>query len=183
MRRGRKARLERPPEQSAVEPGFTGGQYKPLTETEIEDAKLAPLPANDAYVVFFCEFGHAASFGECLDDVDVPANDVRPWGRHLSNNVDFVPADSGHDNTDHRLGDVAPQFAGNLVANLRWGSSRSLYIANQGERDATIGSNQHLALQFFLFPNRNVEDVFRPNQVFGRWRLRPRRLRYARQHG
>ena len=37
MRRGRKARLERPPEQSAVEPGFTGGQYKPLTETEIED--------------------------------------------------------------------------------------------------------------------------------------------------
>jgi len=36
MRRGRKARLERPPEQSAVEPGFTGGRFKPLTEAEIQ---------------------------------------------------------------------------------------------------------------------------------------------------
>ncbi|MEJ2171869.1 MAG: trimethylamine methyltransferase family protein [Woeseiaceae bacterium] len=36
MRRGRKARLERPPEQSAVAPGYPGGQFKPLTEAEIQ---------------------------------------------------------------------------------------------------------------------------------------------------
>ena len=36
MRRGRKARLERPPEQSAVAPGLTGGKFKALTESEIQ---------------------------------------------------------------------------------------------------------------------------------------------------
>jgi len=37
MRRGRKARLENPPEQSAVASGHTGGKYKPLTESEIQN--------------------------------------------------------------------------------------------------------------------------------------------------
>ena len=37
MRRGRKARLEKPPEQSAVAPGHTGGQYKPLTDSDIQN--------------------------------------------------------------------------------------------------------------------------------------------------
>lgn len=37
MRRGRKARLEKPPEQSAVAPGFTGGKYKPLTDSDIQN--------------------------------------------------------------------------------------------------------------------------------------------------
>lgn len=37
MRRGRKARLEKPPEQSAVAPGLTGGKFKPLTEAEIQN--------------------------------------------------------------------------------------------------------------------------------------------------
>ncbi len=37
MRRGRKARLERPPEQSAVAPGLTGGKFKALTESEIQN--------------------------------------------------------------------------------------------------------------------------------------------------
>jgi len=37
MRRGRKARLERPPEQSAVAPGLTGGKFKPLTDSEIQN--------------------------------------------------------------------------------------------------------------------------------------------------
>ncbi|MDH3429696.1 MAG: trimethylamine methyltransferase family protein [Gammaproteobacteria bacterium] len=37
MRRGRKARLEKPPEQSAVAPGLTGGRFKPLTEAEIQN--------------------------------------------------------------------------------------------------------------------------------------------------
>jgi trimethylamine--corrinoid protein Co-methyltransferase len=37
MRRGRKARLEQPPEQSAVAPGHTGGQYKPLTDADIQN--------------------------------------------------------------------------------------------------------------------------------------------------
>jgi trimethylamine--corrinoid protein Co-methyltransferase len=37
MRRGRKARLEKPPEQSAVAPGHTGGQYKPLTDVDIRN--------------------------------------------------------------------------------------------------------------------------------------------------
>jgi trimethylamine--corrinoid protein Co-methyltransferase len=36
MRRGRKARLEKPPEQSAVEPGLIGGQYAPLTDADIQ---------------------------------------------------------------------------------------------------------------------------------------------------
>jgi trimethylamine--corrinoid protein Co-methyltransferase len=37
MRRGRKARLERPPEQSAVAPGLAGGKFKALTESEIQN--------------------------------------------------------------------------------------------------------------------------------------------------
>ena len=37
MRRGRKARLEKPPEQSAVGPGFTGGQYKPLSDVDVQN--------------------------------------------------------------------------------------------------------------------------------------------------
>jgi trimethylamine--corrinoid protein Co-methyltransferase len=37
MRRGRKARLAKPPEQSAVAPGHTGGQYKPLTDADIQN--------------------------------------------------------------------------------------------------------------------------------------------------
>jgi trimethylamine--corrinoid protein Co-methyltransferase len=37
MRRGRKARIDAPPEQSAVAPGFSGGKYKPLTESEIQN--------------------------------------------------------------------------------------------------------------------------------------------------
>lgn len=37
MRRGRKARLDAPPKQSAVAPGFTGGKYQPLTEAEIQN--------------------------------------------------------------------------------------------------------------------------------------------------
>ena len=36
MRRGRKARLEKPPEQSAVGPGFTGGHYKPLSDADVQ---------------------------------------------------------------------------------------------------------------------------------------------------
>jgi len=36
MRRGRKARLEQPPEQSAVKPGLSGGNFKALTESEIQ---------------------------------------------------------------------------------------------------------------------------------------------------
>lgn len=35
MRRGRKARRESPSKQSAVAPGLTGGNYKPLSETDI----------------------------------------------------------------------------------------------------------------------------------------------------
>jgi trimethylamine--corrinoid protein Co-methyltransferase len=37
MRRGRKARLAKPPEQSAVAPGHTGGQYKPLTDADVQN--------------------------------------------------------------------------------------------------------------------------------------------------
>ncbi len=37
MRRGRKARLEKPPEQTAVGPGFTGGQYKPLSDVDVQN--------------------------------------------------------------------------------------------------------------------------------------------------
>ena len=37
MRRGRKARLERPPVQSAVAPGHTGGKYQPLTDMEVQN--------------------------------------------------------------------------------------------------------------------------------------------------
>ena len=37
MRRGRKARLENPPEQSAVAPGHTGGQYKPLNDLDVQN--------------------------------------------------------------------------------------------------------------------------------------------------
>ncbi|NIS91266.1 MAG: methyltransferase [Woeseiaceae bacterium] len=37
MRRGRKARLEKPPAQSAVGPGFTGGQYRPLSDTDMQN--------------------------------------------------------------------------------------------------------------------------------------------------
>jgi trimethylamine--corrinoid protein Co-methyltransferase len=37
MRRGRKARLENPPEQSAVAPGHTGGQYKPLNDVDVQN--------------------------------------------------------------------------------------------------------------------------------------------------
>ena len=37
MRRGRKARLEKPPEQSAIGPGFTGGQYKPLSDVDVQN--------------------------------------------------------------------------------------------------------------------------------------------------
>lgn len=37
MRRGRKARLEKPPEQSAVRPGYTGGQYRPLSDADIKN--------------------------------------------------------------------------------------------------------------------------------------------------
>jgi len=36
MRRGRKARHASPPRQSAVNGGFTGGRYKPLTDSEIQ---------------------------------------------------------------------------------------------------------------------------------------------------
>jgi len=36
MRRGRKARHASPPRQSAVNAGFTGGRYKPLTDSEIQ---------------------------------------------------------------------------------------------------------------------------------------------------
>jgi len=36
MRRGRQARRENPPKQSAVTPGCTGGSYQPLTDAEIE---------------------------------------------------------------------------------------------------------------------------------------------------
>jgi trimethylamine--corrinoid protein Co-methyltransferase len=37
MRRGRKARHAAPPKQSAVEPGFTGGRYRPLTDPDIQN--------------------------------------------------------------------------------------------------------------------------------------------------
>jgi trimethylamine--corrinoid protein Co-methyltransferase len=37
MRRGRKARLEKPPEQSAVAPGLMGGKFKPLADAEIQN--------------------------------------------------------------------------------------------------------------------------------------------------
>ena len=37
MRRGRKARLERPPVQSAIAPGFSGGRYEPLGEAEVQN--------------------------------------------------------------------------------------------------------------------------------------------------
>jgi trimethylamine--corrinoid protein Co-methyltransferase len=37
MRRGRKARLEKPPEQSAVAAGFAGGQYRPLGDADIQN--------------------------------------------------------------------------------------------------------------------------------------------------
>ncbi len=37
MRRGRKARLEKPPKQNAVGPGFTGGQYKPLSDADVQN--------------------------------------------------------------------------------------------------------------------------------------------------
>ncbi|MFQ5549331.1 MAG: trimethylamine methyltransferase family protein, partial [Woeseia sp.] len=36
MRRGRQARRENPPKQSAVAPGLTGGTFKPLTEAEMQ---------------------------------------------------------------------------------------------------------------------------------------------------
>ena len=36
MRRGRKARRDAPPQQSAISPGMTGGHYQPLTEAEMQ---------------------------------------------------------------------------------------------------------------------------------------------------
>jgi trimethylamine---corrinoid protein Co-methyltransferase len=43
MRRGRKARLEHPPEQSAIGPGFSGGQYKPLADADIQNVHRTVL--------------------------------------------------------------------------------------------------------------------------------------------
>ena len=43
MRRGRKARLENPPEQSAIAPGHTGGQYKPLNDVDIQNVHRTTL--------------------------------------------------------------------------------------------------------------------------------------------
>ena len=43
MRRGRKARQAAPPEASAVGPGFPGGRYKPLTESEMQAVHAAVL--------------------------------------------------------------------------------------------------------------------------------------------
>ena len=37
MRRGRQARLDKPPEQKAVAPGHIGGQYRPLTDIDIQN--------------------------------------------------------------------------------------------------------------------------------------------------
>ncbi len=42
-RRGRKARITRPPVQSAVAPGVTGGAYQPLTEMQLEQIHNAVL--------------------------------------------------------------------------------------------------------------------------------------------
>ncbi len=43
MRRGRQARHASPPKASAVGPGFTGGQYKPLTKAEMQSVHSAIL--------------------------------------------------------------------------------------------------------------------------------------------
>ncbi|RLA29706.1 MAG: methyltransferase [Gammaproteobacteria bacterium] len=43
MRRGRQARRESPPQQSAVAPGLSGGTYKPLTDAEIQSIHHAVL--------------------------------------------------------------------------------------------------------------------------------------------
>jgi trimethylamine--corrinoid protein Co-methyltransferase len=43
MRRGREARLERPPEQPAVAPGLTGGQFTPLTDSEVQNVHQTVL--------------------------------------------------------------------------------------------------------------------------------------------
>lgn len=43
MRRGRKARRENPPAQSAVSAGMSGGSYKPLTDTELQSVHHAVL--------------------------------------------------------------------------------------------------------------------------------------------
>jgi trimethylamine--corrinoid protein Co-methyltransferase len=43
MRRGRKARLEKPPEQSAVEPGLIGGKYAPLSDADMQNVHRTVL--------------------------------------------------------------------------------------------------------------------------------------------
>jgi trimethylamine--corrinoid protein Co-methyltransferase len=43
MRRGRKARLEKPPEQSAVEPGLIGGKYAPLSDADMQNVHSTVL--------------------------------------------------------------------------------------------------------------------------------------------
>ncbi|MFQ6004339.1 MAG: trimethylamine methyltransferase family protein [Woeseia sp.] len=43
MRRGRQARRENPPKQSAVAPGLTGGTFKPLTEAEMQSVHHTAL--------------------------------------------------------------------------------------------------------------------------------------------
>src|SRR4030066_151020 len=127
---------------------------------------LAILLAQNPYVVIIGKGREPSGQGQCLNDVNVAAHHELARLVDFADDEDLVTGDLLHRYAYVRVRNILAQTSRDLVLELLRSLPLRANIAHQWKGEPAIRSDQHFTLQILLFPDEDLQQVFRPDFVF-----------------
>src|SRR5262249_13852187 len=135
-----------------------------ISVSEQEDLLNASSTTHDLDVVFRCIGREASRHSQRLQHVCMVADQKLSGLVHTPDDIDAITENFEHRNCDVRVREKLAQPLDNFIADILCSSTRCRHVSNERKGDHSVGSYHRFLCEMFIFPNRNLQHVFRTEQ-------------------